>query len=102
MPARKPPVIPAHETDVYRLLHGFEQRVAAGQVLGFATFKSLWQDMHFSHIFEVQLLKNFRSYRTAGCLQQACRFIASRSCSSCFLLPSALQVVMFVSGSAAP
>ncbi len=55
MPARKPPVIPPHETDVYRLLHGFEQRVAAGQALGFETFKSLWQDMHFSHIFELQL-----------------------------------------------
>lgn len=51
--ARKALQVPAHETDVYKLLHGFEQRVAAGQSLGFATFRALWQDMHFSHIFEV-------------------------------------------------
>lgn len=54
MVARRPTLVSPHETDVYRLLHEFEQRVADGEPLSFATFRALWRDMHFSHIFEVR------------------------------------------------
>lgn len=88
--ARKLEPVPAHETDVYRLLHGFEQRVVAGKPLGFATFRGLWQDMHFSNIFEVRC--ELRSAQTC------CRAPYRLRCSfgSCRPPPSAGALVKHI------
>lgn len=94
--ARKLEPVPAHETDVYRLLHGFEQRVVAGKPLGFATFRGLWQDMHFSNIFEVRC--DLRSTQT--CWRAPFRLRCSfRSCSR---PPSAGALVKHIAPCPAP
>ena len=69
--------VPAHEQDVYRLIHRYESAVADGAPANLATFRGVWQDLSFSYVFEVRT----QSPSTAPCtLAQPCPVMLQQPC----------------------
>ena len=46
--------VPAHEQDVYRLIHRYESAVADGAPANLETFRGVWHALAFGFVFEVR------------------------------------------------
>lgn len=60
--------LPSWEADCQELLYRFEEAVFTGAPMAFSTLRNLWQEMHFSFIFEVHLLPYNVSYASFASL----------------------------------